>query len=138
MDEYLKPCRTLPRRSMLAALAAAMLMPAAVLAQGMADPTRPQTGVVAGASGAAAGLPGAVLQSTLISGKHAEAIISGTLVQLGGRYGDAVVLKISADEVVLRTAAGLQTLKLFPGIEPRAVDIRPTALSNESRQVKSK
>lgn len=138
MDEYLKPCRTLPGRSMLAALAAAMLMPAAVLAQGMADPTRPQTGVVAGASGAAAGLPGAVLQSTLISGKHAEAIISGTLVQLGGRYGDAVVLKISADEVVLRTAAGLQTLKLFPGIEPRDVDIRPTALSNESRQVKSK
>ncbi|HEX8886094.1 MAG TPA: MSHA biogenesis protein MshK [Noviherbaspirillum sp.] len=138
MDQYLKPCRSFSAHFTVAALAAVMLMPAAVLAQGMADPTRPQTGVLAGASATAAGLQGAVLQSTLISGKHAEAIISGTLVQVGGRYGDAVVLKISSEEVVLRTAAGLQTLRLFPGIEPRAVDIRPTALSNESRQVKSK
>jgi hypothetical protein len=138
MDQYLKPCRIFSKHAMLAAFAAAMLMPAAVMAQGMADPTRPQTGVMAGVSGTAANLQGAVLQSTLISGKHAEAIISGTLVQVGGRYGDAVVLKISPEEVVLRTAAGLQTLRLFPGIEPRAVDIRPTALSNESRQVKSK
>lgn len=138
MDQYLKPCRIFSEHAMLAALAAAMLMPATVMAQGMADPTRPQTGVMAGASGTEANLQGAVLQSTLISGKHAEAIISGTLVQVGGRYGEAVVLKISPEEVVLRTAAGLQTLRLFPGIEPRAVDIRPTALSNESRQVKSK
>ena len=138
MDEYLKTGYRLPARCMLAALAAATLMPAALLAQGMADPTRPQTGVVAGVSGAAAGLPGAVLQSTLISGKHAEAIISGKLVQIGGRYGDAVVVKISPDEVVLRTAEGPQTLRLFPGIEPRAVDIRPTAPSIESKQVKSK
>lgn len=138
MDQYLRPCSISTARSMLATLTAAMLIPATVLAQGMADPTRPQTGVVASAAGTAAGLPGAVLQSTLISGKHAEAIISGTLVQVGGRYGDALVLKISHEEVVLRTAAGLQTLRLFPGIEPRAVDIRPTALSNESKQVKSK
>lgn len=138
MDKYLRSCRIFSGHSLLAALAAAMLMPAAVMAQGMADPTRPQTGVLAGASGTAAGLQGAVLQSTLISGRHAEAIISGTLVQMGGRYGDAVVLKISLEEVVLRTTAGLQTLKLFPGIAPRAVDIRPTALSDESRQIKSK
>lgn len=138
MDEYLKPSHRLPTRFMRALIAAAILMPAAVLAQGMADPTRPQTGALAGASIAASGPQGAVLQSTLISGKHAEAIISGTLVQVGGRYGDAVVLKISPEEVVLRTAAGPQTLRLFPGIEPRAVDIGPAAHSNESRQVKSK
>lgn len=133
MAEHLKPGRRLPARLMLAV----MLMPAAVLAQGMADPTRPQMGAVAGASGAAAGQQGAVLQSTLISGKHAEAIISGKLVQIGGRYGDATVLRISPDEVVLRTAKGLQTLRLFPGIEPHAVDIRPPAPSIESNQVKS-
>jgi MSHA biogenesis protein MshK len=38
-------------------------------------------------------------------------------VNLGEKFGDARVVKISESEVVLRNGSNLQTLKLFPGLE---------------------
>ncbi|HJV74576.1 MAG TPA: MSHA biogenesis protein MshK [Noviherbaspirillum sp.] len=94
-----------------------------VYAQEMSDPTRPATAVdVTPAAGAQAAAP--VLQSVLISGTRREAIIGAQLVRVGDRYGDAQVVKIMEDRVVLRNEKGMQTLKLFPGIEKRAVAVR--------------
>ena len=48
------------------------------------------------------------------------AIIDGRSVKLGASYGDARVIKITESEVVLRSAGGTETLKMYPG-----VDIKP-------------
>lgn len=135
MAQHLKPALLAPPL----ALCAAMLMPraGAAPAEALADPTRPQP--AAGAyAGPAAYLPGAVLQSTLVAGTRAEAIISGTPVQVGARYGAARVVRITEGEVVLRSPEGLQTLRVFPGTERRDADGSRTATSLRQDQVKAK
>ena len=47
------------------------------------------------------------------------AMISGQMVKVGDRVGEARVIKISETEVVLRNGKELETLKLFPGVEKR-------------------
>lgn len=120
------------------ALLMACLPAAAALAQSLADPTRPpRTGDLAmPAAGPAATL--GVLQSVMIADGMREAIISGRVVHVGDRYDDAQVLKITEGEVVLRTAEGLQTLKLYPGIETRHMDGRLPAASISPKPSKSK
>ena len=120
------------------ALLMACLPAAAALAQPLADPTRPpRTGDFATpAAGPAATL--GVLQSVMIADSMREAIISGRVVHVGDRHDDARVLKITEGEVVLRTAEGLQTLKLYPGIETRHMDGRLPAASISPKPSKSK
>ncbi len=120
------------------ALLIAFLPAATALAQPLADPTRPpQAGDLAmPAAGAASKL--GVLQSVMIADGVREAIISGRVVHVGNRYEDAQVLKIAEGEVVLRTADGLQTLKLYPGIETRHMDDRLPAASVPPKPSKSK
>ena len=120
------------------AMLIAWLPAAASLAQTLADPTRPpQAGDLSMSPSGAASSRG-VLQSVMITGSTAEAIISGKVVHVGDRYDDVQVLKITEGEVVLRTTDGLQTLKLFPGIETRQMDGRLPAASAPPKQVKSK
>ena len=88
---------------------AAMLSACAltVCAQIMNDPTRPPAGATANAPDgtiATAGTP--VLQSVMISPTQRSAIINGELVKLGARYGDARVIRITENEVILRSPAG--------------------------------
>lgn len=86
-------------------------------AQTLADPTRPPASL--GNAGAADDKPEtSSLQSIIRSnrGKPA-AIINGEYVVLGGRIGDARVVKIGEDSVTLKTASGLETLMLIPGVE---------------------
>jgi MSHA biogenesis protein MshK len=90
-------------------------------ADNLPDPTRPpavlgQAGD-GGASSSEAGRP--VLQSVLISPGRTMAMISGRMVRVGDRVGEARVIKISETEVVLRNGKELETLKLFPGVEKR-------------------
>lgn len=120
------------------ALLIACLPAAAALAQSLPDPTRPpQAGDLAmTASGAASKL--GVLQSVMIADGVREAIIGGRVVHVGDRHDDAQVLKITEGEVVLRTAEGLQTLKLYPGIETRYMDGRLPAASISPKPSKSK
>lgn len=84
-------------------------------AQSIPDPTRPPAQFTAGDEGASASGP--VLQSVKISPTERSAIIGGDLVKLGGKYGDARVVKITEREVVLRSAAGIQTLRMYPDVE---------------------
>ena len=100
----------------------AALVGGAAIAQGLADPTRPPAGFAAGdpeaTSSAAAGGP--VLQSVMISASGSAAIISGEMVKLGQKYGDAVLVRVAESEVVLKSGSDMQVLKLYPGVEKRS------------------
>jgi MSHA biogenesis protein MshK len=92
-------------------------------AQNLNDPTRPPgispTGERA-ALDAEAPAPGPQLQSILISPHRKVAVISGQTVPLGGRFGDATLLTISATAVTLQRGAQRQTLRLLPEVEKKA------------------
>ncbi len=113
-----------------AALCAVLaLMPALAPAQGMNDPTRPATGYAD--AGVATGGP--VLQSVMITPTLRSAIISGEMVKLGGKFGSARLVKISESEVVLKDGGETQILKLYPGVEKRAVE-KPEAKAAAKRR----
>jgi len=104
------------------------LLAADAAAQVTTDPTRPPAGYDTAAPAAAGDADGAMrLQSVMISPTHKSAIISGVTVGLGEKYGDAVLVKVTENEVVLRSGGENQVLKLYPGIEKRAV--KPAAQS---------
>jgi MSHA biogenesis protein MshK len=91
------------------------------LAQMANDPTRPPSGFEeeGGAALTEAG-GGPTLQSVMISPTNKAAIISGVMVRLGEKYGDAVLVKVAESEVVLRSGSESQVLKLYPGLEKQA------------------
>lgn len=92
-------------------------------AQGLADPTRPPA-ALANPDPATAGQAEAasVGLQTIIrrSGAKPAAIINGEYVVLGGRVGDARLVKIGDDSVTLKSSVGTETLKLIPGVEKTA------------------
>jgi MSHA biogenesis protein MshK len=97
----------------------ALLAPFSVQAQ-MNDPTRPPASIGgAGDADATDTGGGMMLQSVMISPTTRAAIISGVMVKLGEKYGDAVLVKVAENEVVLKTGTTSQVLKLFPGVEKR-------------------
>lgn len=105
-------------------------------AQVMNDPTRPPAAVHAPDAGDAAAR-GPVLQSVMITPAQRSAIIGGEHVTLGGTYRDARVIKITESEVVLRTAGGTETLKMYPDVDMNAVKspepVRPKPVSQKRR-----
>ena len=91
---------------------------ASAVAQGLADPTRPPAALGMEQMAEAGTAPaGPVLQSILISQRRAEAIVSGRVVRVGDKVGDAKVARITETEVLLREGKNLQVLKLFPNVE---------------------
>lgn len=113
-------CWRLPMlASILAAPLATLSLPA--MAQNtsppLSDPTRPANAILeAEATGSDAPvLP--VLQSVLISPKRKVAVISGQTLHVGEKFGAAMLIKINAQEVVLKNGTELQTLKLYPDIQ---------------------
>jgi len=98
----------------------ALLCAAAVSAQGIADPTRPPAAFTQPATDAGApALP--VLHSIKISPTERSAIIGGETVRQGGKYGDARVVRITENEVVLRSASGTETMRLYPDVNVKPV-----------------
>ena len=110
---------------MRASLLAAALSFYCVLAvaQTMRDPTRPPPGLGGMQASGAVQAPssGPVLQSVILSPSRHAAIISGRLVERGAYYGEAQLVEVAQDRVVLRSASGTQVLKLYPGTEKRPV-----------------
>ncbi|MDP1652914.1 MAG: hypothetical protein Q8L56_09355 [Rhodocyclaceae bacterium] len=90
----------------------------------IADPTRPaiDTGAFAATVGATAQPATTGLQS-IIQRKNGQpaALIGGAVIDLGGKVGEARLVKIGEDFVVLRGPLGNETLRLTPGIEKKAV-----------------
>jgi MSHA biogenesis protein MshK len=86
-------------------------------AQGLNDPTRPpreilgDTGEV---SDAAAG--GSPAQVVVISSDRRQATINGRTVSLGGRYGDATLVRISDEEIVLQKADSMEIIRLYSSV----------------------
>lgn len=86
-----------------------------------ADPTRPPA--FAGAPGAVAAAAGPVLQSVILprgKGRKPAAIISGERIELGGRYGEWRLARLSESEAVLVGTAGRQVLRLTPEAAKRS------------------
>lgn len=118
-----EPVRRVPGLNACAALALAVL-PALGLAQQFQDPTRPPPAFIQ--SGAADEAPpeegeSLELQSILVSAHRRQAVIGGKVVKVGDSIGQAKVVRISEDTVVLRTGRQNETLKLFPNIDKRKV-----------------
>ena len=103
-------------------LAFLLLVAAGAMQAQVADPTRPaiDTGASTATAGAAAQPAG--LQSIIQrkNGKPA-ALIGGVVVELGGKVGEARLVRIGEDFVVLRGPLGNETLRLTPGAEKKAV-----------------
>ena len=117
------------------------LLPAVASAQIATDPTRPATGFVAEVP------EGAVtpnqLQSVMISPTRRAAIINGVVVELGQKYGDAVLMGVAEDQVVLRSGDSRQVLKLHPAVEKkvevaRAAPVAPAAEKSAPRKATAK
>jgi MSHA biogenesis protein MshK len=125
----------------LALIAAMVLFPLAVSAQQIViDPTRPATGFAAEAP---EGGGGNQLQSVMISPTRKAAIISGVVVELGGKYGDAVLMRVAEDEVVLGSGDSRQVLKLHPAVEKkfdivRAEPVTPATTKTAPSKAKAK
>jgi MSHA biogenesis protein MshK len=113
--------------SRLSVLIAAVLLAGAVQGAPFADPTRPPDAAPAeAATGVSAG---SRLESVLIAPDRRVAVIGGQQVRLGEKFRDGRVVRITESEVVIRTAEGTQTLKLFPEVEKR-----PRARREKRRQ----
>lgn len=92
-------------------------------AQALVDPTRPPAGIDKPATAEAPGeeKPAAGLQTIIRrKGEKPAAVINGEYVTLGGRVGEARVVRIGEDSVTLRSATGTEVLRLAPGIEKSA------------------
>ena len=104
------------------ALAMALLCAAgAAVAQrgALVDPTRPPMPLSESGARESAAPAGPRLQSVLISPTRRVAVISGSTVVQGGKYGNATVASISEGAVLLRYADRKETLHLIPGVVKR-------------------
>ena len=123
------------RSALLVALAGA-IGSASASEQITTDPTRPPAALAAEAPRGA--VPGNQLQSVVISPTRKAAIINGVVVELGKKYGDAVLTKVAEDEVVLESGGSRQVLRLHPGVDKKievaqAEPIAPAAKSDSPR-----
>jgi MSHA biogenesis protein MshK len=109
-----------------------LVIPCAI-AQVMTDPTRPAQGVYSPESTDNAAVA-PVLQSVMITPTARTAIIGGNAVKLGAKYGDARVIKITESEVVLRSASGTETLKMYPGVDVKPVTAPVTTAQKPVRR----
>lgn len=92
-------------------------------AEQLGDPTRPAIELVPGLTSAAASDAGKVteappqgLQSVILSSKREAAIINGKEVNVGEKYGDAVLTVVNETCVVLMGAQGRQVMHMFPTV----------------------
>lgn len=104
----------------MASIAALLTWQTADGAQIINDPTRPPVSAQPPADPAEKPERVPVLQSVMIMPNTRFAIIGGERVEVGGRYRDARVVKITESEVVLRRAEGAESLKMYPEVEMKA------------------
>lgn len=103
------------RRSIAAI--AVLLFSAAAQAAPFADPTQPP---IVRDAGEGARTAGPRIESILIAPDRRLAVIDGQQVTVGSRVGSSAVVRITETEVVVRGAAGEQTLRLFPELTRRS------------------
>lgn len=96
------------------------VLPNAAVAQ-LADPTRPPVRTSGStAETVSAEVSGSGLQSVIMrKGGRPAALINGEVVELGGKLGEARLVKVDEDSVVLLGPAGRETLRLMPTAEKK-------------------
>jgi len=90
------------------------------LAQGLSDPTRPPRQILGGVGAPAAEPTGNLspAQVVIISTDRRQATINGQTVVLGGRYGNATLVRISDEEIVLKRADdAIEVIKLYSSVQ---------------------
>lgn len=98
----------------------------ASLADAPRDPTVPPASI-GSAGGNTAAPQGSTLQSVSISGKQRYAMINGIMLKVGDTVSEGRIVKITENSVIVRSANGPVTLKLFPDIDKRVhPDAKPT------------
>jgi hypothetical protein len=102
---------------------------------GFADPTRPPGGMAGGDPSLAIESGGPVLQSVKIPKKgKPSAVISGQQVVLGELFGESRLTALTEREAVLEGPAGIERLRLIPGVEKTNIVAKtPVAKSGQSR-----
>jgi len=89
---------------------------------GLADPTRPPASVTSGESAPEGEGAAPVLQSILYRhGRKSVAVINGMTVMQGDKVGDATLVRVTQNRVVLRGPGGLQVLYLTPDVAKQTV-----------------
>jgi MSHA biogenesis protein MshK len=90
----------------------------AVLAQGLGDPTRPPREITGGSAGSyEAETSSSPAQVVIISKDRRQVTINGRTVNLGERYGNATVVKISDEEIVLQRPEATETIRLYSSVQ---------------------
>lgn len=111
-----------PRIAVVIAIGLLLLGPRVAAASDLADPTRPPNGQIALESSTEGSTASTALQSVLLSPGRNVAIINGETVRLGGRVGDARLIRITEAGIVLRHPDRDERLELLPGVEKRSRD----------------
>ena len=134
------------RGTLIKLIAAILVASAPAAAQIASDPTRPPGGLVTsdpGVGGDAGG--GMMLQTVMISPTHKAAIINGVMVKLGEKYGDAVLVSVTENQVILKSGGAEQVLKFNSAVEKREVkpavekhEVKPAVAKNAPRQGKAR
>lgn len=102
-------------KTKLVGVLAVMSAAVQVQADDLRDPTRPPAAMLAPAAAASAVADAPQLQSVLLGkGRPPAAVISGQLVLLGGRLGDAKLVRVTERGAVLKGPQGETTLALMP------------------------
>lgn len=83
----------------------------------LADPTRPPAFMPGGGADGSLAPAGPVLQSVLISAGRKSAIISGERVELGEKFGETRLTRLTETEAVLEGPQGRTVLRLVPKVE---------------------
>jgi MSHA biogenesis protein MshK len=90
------------------------------LAQGLSDPMRPPREILGGAPDSAeAPASGSPAQVIVISKDRRQATINGRTVNLGERYGDATLARISDEEIVLERRDSTEVIRLYSSVNRR-------------------
>ncbi len=113
------------------------LMAHPALAQtALPDPTRPPDSL----EGGAAAKPGgpalsAGLQTVILrKGRKPVALINGEMVELGGKLGEATLIRLSEREAVLQGPLGREVLRLTPSAQKRSADGKRASNGKEDKQ----
>lgn len=86
----------------------------------LSDPTRPPQAIVEPVTTASpeSAAPPSGLQTVILGKGHKpRAVINGVMVELGGKVGDATLVRLNETEAVLQGPAGREILYLTPGVE---------------------
>lgn len=78
----------------------------------LSDPTRPPW-----IGGAGASEPAPAAQVVIVSKDRRQATINGQIVNLGGRYGNATLVRITDEEIVLERPKGTETIRFYSSVQ---------------------